>query len=117
MMVPYDACYITQEVSAALHHIYTSRHSVSFIHHTLFSFSLSEWQLHAAHAVVGQPTETLLPSTDVHSCPVSLPLGPFSLLLPLRHGSADLWAGTGYTSAGNHRCISFWGLVLSCYLN
>lgn len=90
MMVPYDACYITQEVPpapASHFHLEVSLRSVLI---TSSFVVLSEWQLCAAHAVVGQPTEALLPGADGLSCPVFLPL---SLLLLLRHGSADGRAG------------------------
>lgn len=48
--------------------------------------SLSEWQLRAAHVVVWQPAEALLPDADVHPCPIFIPL---SLMLPLWNGIAD----------------------------
>lgn len=111
MMVPYDACYITQEVQAA---------PALYFHQSLFPrpvfitslfFFLSEWQLCVAHVVVGQPTEALLPGADVHSCPLSL-------LLPLRHGSADTWAGAGCSDAGSHRYVGLvGGLMLSWFRN
>ena len=67
---------------------------------------LSEWQLCAPHAVVGSPTEALLPGADFHSSHLFRPLG---VLLPLRHGSADLWTGGGYSHAGNHWYVGFHG--------
>ena len=67
------------------------------------SLSLPEWQLCAAHVVVGQPTEACLSGEDGHSCPVILTL---SLLLHHRHGGADQGSGAGYRDAGSHRYFS-----------
>ncbi len=112
MMVPYDACYITQEVPAApALHFHQSLFMCPVLISPLLFFFLSEWQLCAAHVVVGQPTEALLPGADVHSCPLSL-------LLPLRHGSADTQAGAGCCDAGSHTYVGFLGgLMLSCFRN
>lgn len=85
MMVPYDACYITQEVQL-LRYTSTWSYSCVLVVVTSPSLFMSEWQLCAAHVVVGKPTEALLPGADSLSCPVFLPL---SLLLLLWHGSAD----------------------------
>lgn len=59
--------------------------------------------------MVGQSSEALLPGAAVLSCPFFLPHYPFSLLLPLRHGGADTWAGAGCTKAGSHRYVDSHG--------
>lgn len=54
---------------------------------------ISEWQLRATHAVVGEPTEVVLPSDDIHSYSHVLLVCALCLLLCLWHGSEDSRAG------------------------
>ncbi len=100
MMVPYDACYITQEVPEEPALYVYLQSFVCSVYITSLSVFLSEWQLCAAHVVGGQPTEALLPDADDNSCSTFLTL---SLLLLLRHGSADRRTGGGRIDAGSHR--------------
>lgn len=74
-MMPYDACYIRQEVGRPVERHLLTEPSRSPV------FLPSEWQLCAAPAVVGGPAEAAVPRA--RSCPLSVPLG---LLLALRHG-------------------------------
>lgn len=61
--MPYDACYITQEVCwrLCLHLAVQTDQSRSVYLHVCFS---SEWQLRAACAVVGSPPEAVVPCAD-----------------------------------------------------
>lgn len=102
--VPYDACYITLEVleePSLQPDNNVLKVSLSFP----FWFFSSEWQLCAATVVVGQPSETVLSCAAAILGSPSLPLSPLCLLLPLRHGSSNPWAGTGYSQAGSHRYL------------
>lgn len=87
--MPYDGCYITQEVPAAHVIIWSVATPVLSVRHLPVLF-LSEWQLCAAHAVVRQPAEALLPGADGQSIPVFFPQ---SLVLLLQHDGADVWPG------------------------
>lgn len=101
MMVPYDACYITEEVPAALA-LYSGQWSLisSFAY---LPSNLSEWQLCSALAVVGNPTEALLPSAAAHTCSTASPPWTLTVLLPLRHDGADTSTRKGYTETNSHR--------------
>lgn len=81
MMVPYDGCYIVKEVSGSKVLLFLV--IVYLCHAVLFNYLcyISEWQLRAAHAVVGEPTEVVLPRDDIHGYSHVLLVGSLCLLL------------------------------------
>lgn len=88
-MMPYDACYVRQEVGGPV-----ERHLLAGPPRSPVSLS-SERQLCAAPAVVGRPAEAAVPRA--HSCPLPVPLG---LLLVLRHGRPGRGAAARHESDG-----------------
>lgn len=98
LMMPYNACYITQEVGWSMYPSGCPDWSVHFISHVCFS---SEWQLCAAHAVDRSPIQASVSHAD--SCPLSVPL---SLLLFLWHGRPDWRAAAWCVDDESDRCVS-----------
>lgn len=87
IIVPYDGCYTIQEVSGAK--VVISSHSMPVLSGVLFIHPMSEWKSCAAHGVVGEPSEAVLPDDDIHGYSYVLPVCSFCLLLCLWHGSTD----------------------------
>lgn len=76
-----------------------------FCVHQSWFVSLSGGQLCAPFAVVGQPSKAVLSEEDVLSAPLVLPGCPLSLLLQLRHGSANTGTGARSTCATYHTYV------------